>query len=68
MAEPFVSSIERFDVFNSTSSRQLCMCTFGDRMTLTFSSVFAEHEVERAFFRRLAKVDEEIVVAANYLK
>ena len=68
MAEPFVSSIERFDVFNSTSSRQLCLCTFGDRMTLTFSSVFAEHEVERAFFRRLAKVDEEIVVAANYLK
>ena len=67
MKEPFASSVERFDVFNSSSSRQLCMCSFGDRMTLTLSSVFAEHDVERAFFRRLAEVDPEIVVAANYL-
>ena len=67
MAEPFASFIDRFDVFNSSSSRQICMCTFGDRMTLTFSTVFSEHEVERAFFRRLAKVDPDIVVAANYL-
>ena len=67
MAEPFASSIERFDVFNSSSSRQICMCTFGDKMTLTFSTVFAEHEVERAFFRRMAKVDPDIVVACSYL-
>ena len=67
MAEPFASSIERFDVFNSSSSRQICLCTFGDKMTLTFSTVFAEHEVERAFFRRMAKVDPDIVVACNYL-
>ncbi len=68
MAEPFASFVGRFDVFNSSSARQLCMCTFGDRMTLTFSSVFSEHEVERAFFRRMAKVDEDIVVASNYLR
>ncbi len=67
MNEPFAGAIERFDVFNSSSSRQLCLCSFGDRMTLTFASVFAEHDVERAFFRRLAKVDGDIVVAANYL-
>lgn len=67
MAEPFASSIERFDVFNSSSSRQICMCTFGDKMTLTFSTIFAEHEVERAFFRRMAAVDPDIVVAASYL-
>ncbi|MBQ2545288.1 MAG: hypothetical protein II557_03270, partial [Clostridia bacterium] len=67
MNEPFAGAIERFDVFNSSSSRQICMCSFGDKMTLTFASVFAEHDVERAFFRRLAKVDPDIVVAANYL-
>ena len=67
MAEPFASFIDRFDVFNSSSSRQICMCTFGDKMTLTFSTVFSEHEVERAFFRRRAGVDPDIGVAANYL-
>ena len=68
VAGPFAPFIERFSVFNSSSARQMCMCTYGDRMTLAFSTVFSEHDVERAFFRRLAKVDEEIVVAANYLR
>ncbi len=67
MNEPFSHEIERFDVFNSTAGRQLCLCTFGDRMTLTFSTVFVERDVERAFFRRMAKVDPDIVVAASYL-
>ena len=66
VAEPFASAIERFSVFNSSSARQLCLCSFGDRMTLTFSTLFVEHDVERAFFRRLAEVDADITVAANY--
>ena len=67
MDEPFASAIGRFDVFNSSSSRQICMCTFEDAMTLTFASIFAEHDVERAFFRRMAKVDDGLTVAANYI-
>jgi len=58
--------IEMFDVFNSSSTRQVCMCTFGDNMVISFSGLMAEHSVERAFFRRMAQVDDGIVVSASY--
>lgn len=55
-----------FDVFNSSSKRQVCMCSFGDSMVISFSGVLAEHDVERAFFRSLAKYDENLTISANY--
>lgn len=58
--------IERFDVFNSSSKRQVCVCSFGDAMQISFSGVLSEHDVERAFFRNLAKYDPDIKIAANY--
>ncbi|MGN1346617.1 MAG: hypothetical protein ACI4V1_07505 [Eubacteriales bacterium] len=58
--------IAGFDVFNSSSKRQVCMCSFGDVMTITFSGVLAEHDVERAFFRSLAGYDSAITISTNY--
>ena len=58
--------VELFDVFNSSSTRQVCLCTFGDNMVISFSGQMAEHAVERAFFRRLAQVDADTVVSASY--
>lgn len=55
MPAPLVPYIEHFDVFNSSSKRQICLCSFGDDMVISFSGVLAEHDVERAFFRRLAR-------------
>ena len=65
--QPEISQyIELFDVFNSSSSRQVCLCTFEDNMVISFSGVLAEHDVERAFFRSLAKYDDEITISTNY--
>ena len=58
--------VELFDVFNSSSTRQVCLCTFGDNMVISFSGLLAEHTVERAFFRRLAQVDSGVLISANY--
>ena len=58
--------IDCFDIFNSSSKRQVCMCSFGDKMTITFSGILAEHDVERAFFRSLAKYDEDLTISTNY--
>ena len=63
---------EYFEVFNSSPSRQICMCSYGDNMVIAFSGVFAEHDVERAFFRMIAKFaadagDETgVTVSTNY--
>ncbi|MBQ9995310.1 MAG: hypothetical protein IJP32_02980, partial [Clostridia bacterium] len=58
--------IRNFDLFNSSSKRQVCMCSFGDSMVISFSGVLAEHDVERAFFRSLAKYDENLTISTNY--
>ncbi len=58
--------IDSFDIFNSSSKRQVCMCSFGDNMVISFSGVLAEHDVERAFFRSLAKYDENLTISTNY--
>lgn len=58
--------IDCFDIFNSSSKRQVCMCSFGDSMVISFSGVLAEHDVERAFFRSLAKYDENLTISTNY--
>lgn len=58
--------IRNFDVFNSSSKRQVCMCSFGDSMVISFSGVLAEHDVERAFFRSLAEYDNDLTLSTNY--
>lgn len=58
--------IRNFDLFNSSSKRQVCICSFGDSMVISFSGVLAEHDVERAFFRSLAKYDENLTISTNY--
>lgn len=65
--------VDKFDVFNSSAQRQVCMCSFRDKMVITFSGVLAEHDVERAFFRMLAKCAAEmgderngVTISTNY--
>jgi hypothetical protein len=35
-------------------------------MVISFSGVLAEHDVERAFFRSLARYDENLMISTNY--
>jgi NRPS condensation-like uncharacterized protein len=72
MPSELASYVDFFEVFNSSPARQVCMCSYGDKMVIAFSGVFAEHDVERAFFRMIAKFaaeagDEEgVTVSTNY--
>lgn len=63
MPEGFERYIKLFDVFVSTEKVQICMCSYGDHLTISFSSAFASAEVEKNFFRALTQmgVDLEIV-------
>lgn len=72
MPKELVSYVDSFEVFNSSSARQVCMCSYGDKMVIAFSGVLAEHDVERAFFRMIAKLIAEagdeagLTVSTNY--
>lgn len=54
MPQELCSYIRLFDVCCSTRRLQLCMCSFGDNLTMSFTSPFAGAEVEKNFFRALS--------------
>ena len=43
-----------FQVYVGTERTQLTLCSYQDQLSLNFSTSFADLEVQRAFFRRLA--------------
>ena len=57
--------IRRFDVFSSTRRLQICMCSFGDELTVSFTSPFVSTDVPRNFFRSLAALGLAVEIATN---
>jgi hypothetical protein len=48
--EPY---IDRFGVYTSTPKLELCMCSFGDKLSLGFTSRFDTLNIQRNFYRIL---------------
>lgn len=48
--EPY---IDWFDFYTSTPKMELCMCSWKDRLTVSFTSGYANTRIERNFFRML---------------
>lgn len=53
MPEKYASYIERFGVFTSTPKMELCVCSFGDKLSLGFTSRFDTDNIQRNFYRIL---------------
>lgn len=57
--------IHLFDVFFSTNKLQICMCSYGSNMTITFTSPFADNDIQRNFFRALSEMGVKTEIATN---
>lgn len=53
LPEVFAEQVRAFDVMNGTNTLQVCVCSFGDALSVSFSSPLVSAEVQRCFFRRL---------------
>lgn len=65
MPEAYQKYIDYFDVFISTSTIQLCMCSYLNNLVLSFTSQFVNSEIEKNFFRYLANEGINIVINTN---
>ena len=65
MPDVYKKYIDYFDVFISTSTIQVCMCSFLDKIVLSFTSQFESSEIEKNFFRYLSSEDVDIVINTN---
>ena len=65
MPEVYQEYIDYFDVFISTSRIQLCMCSYLDKLLLSFTSQFINSEIEQNFFRYLTSEGIKITINTN---
>lgn len=58
LPEEYKEYIERFGIFASTDSLQLCSCSYGEQLVLGFTSKIPDDSIQRNFIKMLKK--EEI--------
>lgn len=61
--------VDRFDFIlgaPEVNALSCAMCTFEDKMTVSFTRVMEETDIERFFFRTLSKKGLDIVIESNY--
>ena len=68
MPEELAHHIRLFDVLLSARRPQVCLCSYGDMLTISFSSPFVNTDIQQCFFRRLAQMGMEIEIVSNLEK
>jgi NRPS condensation-like uncharacterized protein len=57
--------IRLFDCFTCANRPQICMCSLGDRLVISFASNIIGTDIQKNFFRMLTREGIEITVASN---
>lgn len=57
--------IRRIDIFNSTKDLQVCLCTYENILSISFTSRFLSNDIQRRFFRTLSEMDIPVEIVAN---
>jgi len=60
--KPYINS---FDVFVSTNKLQACLCTYENKLRISFTSAFVSTEIQRRFFRSLTDMGIPLVIESN---
>lgn len=62
MPEKYAGYIERFGVYTSTNRTELCVCSFGDTLSLSFTSRYDSTNIQRNFYRILKELGASVKV------
>jgi hypothetical protein len=57
--------IKQFDVFTSARRPQICMCSYGDNLVISFTSPYLETDIQKTFFQTLSQKGINIDIATN---
>ena len=63
--EQFEKHVRLFDLLNRTRKMQLCLCTYQDKLMITFTAPFINTDVQRCFFRELTGHGIKMEVTTN---
>lgn len=63
MPENYAQYIEKFGVYTSTNRTELCVCSFQDTLSLSFTSRYDSTNIQRNFYRILKELGASVKVA-----
>jgi NRPS condensation-like uncharacterized protein len=65
MPSEFDGYIRQFIIIPNIKKPKMAICTFGDRLVVSFASPFQETEIQKTFFESLSKMGVEIEISSN---
>lgn len=65
MPEGCEKYINTFNMFTATISTQLCVCSFGDKLQMGFSTAFTTTAIAKNFFRILTDIGIDVEIRSN---
>ena len=65
MTEELTPYVHLFNCFTSARRPQICMCSFGDQLVISFASPYIGTDIQKNFFRRLSESGVKITIVSN---
>ncbi len=65
VTKELIPYIHMFNCFTGARRPQICMCSFNDRLVISFASPFVGTDIQMNYFRMLSREGIEITVASN---
>lgn len=65
MPQELAEYISLFGVLASTLKLQVCMCSFGDNLNVSFTSAFVSTDIQKNFVRFLSKQGVDVTIRSN---
>lgn len=65
VAKELTPYIRQFSVYTSARRPQICMCSYGDVLTISFTSPYTDTDIQKNFFQSLAKKGIPVVISTN---
>lgn len=65
MPEPLKKYIKSFDVYTGTNKVQICLCSYEDVLSISFTSPFVSTDIQRRFFRKLTARGIDVTIFSN---
>ena len=63
--QPYIEQFHAFIAMSKGQSLKGTICSYGDTLAFTFSSIFAEATVQKAFFRKIAEDGVDVSIETN---
>jgi hypothetical protein len=66
LPDEYASYVDSFTAIASTEDLSLTVCSFSNKMVITFSSHFVSKDIERCFLKEIQKeIDDKILIVSN---